>query len=205
MNDIEVLLNTRYLETKELIEKLYRDESTYLSDNPSNPTLKATLFLVIYNLIESTIYTIFQTLFDEIAVNCSNFSDLQPSLQCQYKRYDKDNNINESTLMKLTLKEYSGRVTLFSGNLDAREIRTLLKSWGVAENFHMDGEIKLFDVKRYRNQLAHGERAFKEVGRNFSTREMEIYGESTHDYLVALVEVINNYVSKKGYMVVSNI
>ena len=71
MNDLSTLLNSRYDEIKELILRLYKDEEGAMGYAPTNPTLKATLFLLYYNLMESIVYSMFEMLFDEVAVNCS--------------------------------------------------------------------------------------------------------------------------------------
>ena len=154
MNDLSTLLNSRYDEIKELILRLYKDEEGAMGYAPTNPTLKATLFLLYYNLMESIVYSMFEMLFDEVAVNFSDFNQLDPQLQIQYKRYDNNGTMAENDLLKLDLSKYSGKITLFSGNIDARAIRTLLKNWGFADDFHATGEAKLHDIRNFRNIFA---------------------------------------------------
>lgn len=122
MSDLSKLLNSRYDEIEELISRLYNDEKEAIGYAPTNPTLKAALFLLYYNLMESIIYSIFEMLFDEVVINCSNFGQLDHQLQIQYKKYDKDGTMAENDLLKLDLSKYSGKITLFSGNIDARAI-----------------------------------------------------------------------------------
>ena len=199
MNDLSTLLNSRYDEIKELILRLYKDEEGAMGYAPTNPTLKATLFLLYYNLMESIVYSMFEMLFDEVAVNCSDFNQLDPQLQIQYKKYDNNGTMAENDLLKLDLSKYSGKITLFSGNIDARAIRILLKNWGFADDFHATGEAKLHDIRNFRNILAHGERAFKEVGKGYSLNDMEKYGEATYNYLLQLVRIVNSYFIDKKY------
>jgi len=111
----------------------------------------------------------------------------------------------ENDLLKLDLSKYSGKITLFSGNIDARAIRTLLKNWGFADDFHATGEAKLHDIRNFRNILAHGERAFKEVGKGYSLNDMEKYGEATYNYLLQLVRIVNSYFSDKKYLAANRI
>ena len=94
------------------------------------------IFLLYYNLMESIIYSIFEMLFDEVVINCSNFGQLDHQLQIQYKKYDKDGTMAENDLLKLDLSKYSGKITLFSGNIDARAIRALFKDGGLEDDFH---------------------------------------------------------------------
>ena len=205
MNDLSTLLNSRYDEIKELILRLYKDEEGAMGYAPTNPTLKATLFLLYYNLMESIVYSMFEMLFDEVAVNCSDFNQLDPQLQIQYKKYDNNGTMAENDLLKLDLSKYSGKITLFSGNIDARAIRTLLKNWGFADDFHATGEAKLHDIRNFRNILAHGGRAFKEVGKGYSLNDMEKYGEATYNYLLQLVRIVNSYFSDKKYLAANRI
>ena len=200
MNDLSTLLNSRYDEIKELILRLYKDEEGAMGYAPTNPTLKATLFLLYYNLMESIVYSMFEMLFDEVAVNCSDFNQLDPQLQIQYKKYDNNGTMAENDLLKLDLSKYSGKITLFSGNIDARAIRTLLKNWGFADDFHATGEAKLHDIRNFRNILAHGERAFKDVGKSLSLSDMQKYGTVTYKYLSQIVSVANLYFEEKKYL-----
>lgn len=204
MSDLKELVDERYKEISELIDKLVADEARDMGYSPTNPTLKATLFLLLYNLIESTIYHIFETLFDTVATYCKDFSELENNLQKQYKKYDKDGEILENDLLELELSQYSGKITLFSGNLDARAIRDLLKKWGFKDDFHVEKEEKLFEIRKYRNILAHGEKAFKEVGKQFTIGDMKKFGKATHDYLLELVRIMDSYFRNKKYLKINN-
>ncbi len=205
MSDLSKLLNSRYDEIEELISRLYNDEKEAIGYAPTNPTLKAALFLLYYNLMESIIYSIFEMLFDEVVINCSNFGQLDHQLQIQYKKYDKDGTMAENDLLKLDLSKYSGKITLFSGNIDARAIRALLKDWGLEDDFHAVDEEKLHDIRNFRNVLAHGERAFKEVGKGYTLNDMKKYGEATYNYLLQLVKIVNSYFSGKMYLAANRI
>jgi len=200
MDGLNKLFQARYSEITELVDKLSEDEYGSLSTNPTITTLKATLFLLYYNLIESIVYAVFETVFDEIYTNCQDFSLLSPYIQRQYQKYNKENNIPEAELLQLSLKQYSGRVTLFSGNLDARSIRKLFHDWGIVSNFHATGEEKLLDIKSYRNALAHGERAFKEVGRNYTMRDMNEYNQVLYTYLSSLLLNVRYFFENKQYL-----
>lgn len=201
MSDLEIVLESRYGEIKELLSDLTAQESEPLCKHPTVPTLKATLFLLFYNLIESVIYTAFEMVFDAIAGNCVSFSNLTANVQKQYKRFDKNATITEAELLSLSLSKYLNNVTLFSGNLDARSIRKLMNEWDIDSDFHFRGEEKLLTIKNYRNVLAHGERSFKDVGRGYTMKEMREFGEILFDYLNALIQIIELYLKSKGYLI----
>lgn len=200
MDSLDKLFQARYSEITELVDRLSEDENSPLSTNPTITTLKATLFLLYYNLIESIVYTVFETIFDEIYTNCQDFSLLSPNIQRQYQKYNKESNVPDAELLQLSLKQYSGRVTLFSGNLDARSIRKLFHDWGIVSDFHTIGEEKLLDIKSYRNALAHGERAFKEVGRNYTMQDMKEYNQVLYTYLSGLLLNVRHFLDNKQYL-----
>lgn len=200
MNDIDEILSSRYKEICELIEELLIEEKVSIQTKPTLATRKASLFLLFYNLIESVIFTSFELLFDEICCNCSDYSLLTTEVQLQYKKYDKNNTLNPNDLITLSLQKYERQITLFSGNLDARSIRKLLSAWGINTNFHVDKEEKIRDIKEFRNTLAHGEKAFKEIGRNYTTQELCEYCTVLYSYLSTVVDCFRDYIQHRKYM-----
>ena len=79
-----------------------------------------------------------------------------------------------------------------------------MNKWGIATDFHVDGEKKLLDIKTHRNALAHGERAFNDVGRGYTMRDMEQYLESTYAYLSNLIQTFNLFIESKSYLATAN-
>ena len=55
------------------------------------------------------------------------------------------------------------------------------------------------------NNIAHGERAFKEVGKGYTLNDMKKYGEATYNYLLQLVKIVNSYFSGKMYLAANRI
>ena len=201
-NEVYDFLQNRNCEIVELIEHLEKQEEVPYSLNPSFATEKASVFLLLYNEIEGIVYLLFELLFDSISISVDSFSKLKKNLQGQYSKYNDKLKIkiSEYDLLHLDFKTYLNNVHIFSGNLDARLIRNLLQNWGIIENFHFPNEVKLKDIKDYRNCLAHGERAFKEVGRNYSVQEISYTSECIHKYLTKMVFIFSNYIEGKEYL-----
>ena len=100
----------------------------------------------------------------------------------------------------MDFRNYSKRINVFSGNLDARSIRLLLEAWGIWRDFHVDGEEKLLIIKNHRNILAHGEKSFREIGRNYTVLEIEKFSECVFQYLSALIKCFSEYIGHEQYI-----
>ncbi|MBP3366676.1 MAG: hypothetical protein J6K96_06730 [Treponema sp.] len=201
-NEIKKSLQNRNSEIVELIQHLEKQEKNTYSSNPSFATEKAAVFLLLYNEIEGIVFLLFEFLFDNISINVNCFSKLKNNLQNQYRKYNDKLKIKktEYELLHLDFETYIRDVHIFSGNLDARLIRCLLKDWGIMENFHFANEEKLKDIKDYRNSLAHGERAFKEVGRNYSIQDINCFCVCVYEYLLKLEIIFSNFIEKREYL-----
>ena len=80
----------------------------------------------------------------------------------------------------------------------------ICSNW-IYQNIHAVYEEKLHDIRNLRNVLAHGERAFKEVGKGYTLNDMKKYGEATYNYLLQLVKIVNSYFSGKMYLAANRI
>lgn len=84
-----------------------------------------------------------------------------------------------------------------SGNIDAQKIRDILKQIG--GNEISDGrELKI--IKDKRNNLAHGEFTFSEIGRDVLVSELIEYKNKTKDYLSNVLAEINDYIESQKYL-----
>lgn len=217
MNEIEEILVTRINEIRLVLELLNRIEQTNeIGTTKQTPTIKATLMLMYYNAIESTVYFSIQKIFDDIKDNCDSFYDLTEDIQkiyCAYYSSPKNpehNNIYSlckkgfDSLHNVTFEEYAKNVTIFSGNLDAKKIRDILRRFGINKNFHVKKEEKLIQIKGIRNKLAHGESSFNEIGRNYSYDDMQKFYDIVSFYLKEFTNIITTYLDRKQYLKQSN-
>ena len=84
-----------------------------------------------------------------------------------------------------------------SGNIDAQKIRDVLKQIG--GNEIRDGrELKI--IKDKRNNLAHGEFTFSEIGKDVLMSELIEYKDKTKDYLSNVLIEINDYIEDQRYL-----
>ena len=170
--------------------------------------LKSAYILILYNMLESTSTLILQKLHEVIATE--QYADLRVELKSLWvdflfkknseKNYQKllDNIINKNISFP-SLDDYSKRITLFSGNLDGKEIDKLLKKYG-AGCLTTSDRGKLLIIKNKRNKLAHGEEMFKESCRNMTIAELKILQKATFNALDSMVMQVDKYVDERKYL-----
>src|SRR5262249_55237107 len=139
-------------------------------------TLKANGFLLLYNLMESTLKNAIEAIFDEFGSlgvsyeQCSQ--DVRRIVLANLKKHSVDSiepdiaNISIDVVAKTFRKE-----ELFSGNVDARKIRDVASEYGFQHPQRKSDE--LLTVKTNRNDLAHGNKSFADVGRDFDMQRLE--------------------------------
>ena len=86
--------------------------------------------------------------------------------------------------------------SLYSGNLDSREIISVLKKYGI--DFEEKAS-ELKTIKDDRNKLAHGELTFEEVGRNLSLPQLRHMKEKTFRYMESVIDIMNAFIENEGY------
>lgn len=125
------------------------------------PILRSSLYIALYNCIESTIYSLLEEIHDKIS--SMNRDQLNSKLQ---KKLDKLNAISSKELSFTQipqLKKYLKYNKLFSGNLDHRKIEQIFKSYDIIlDDFPLKARSSIKTIKDKRNILAHGSSTFHE-------------------------------------------
>ena len=86
----------------------------------------------------------------------------------------------------------------FSGNIDAQKIREIAKRIGYKAP--KDGR-ELVTIKEKRNQLAHGEKTFCEIGRNFTVGELVRLKDAMTSYISEVLDNVQDYIDTKAYRI----
>lgn len=198
---------------------------SYLVQYDTNPninitvstTQKSSFILIMYNLIESTVTKLLSKIHENVLNGQFCYYDLNEDLRKMIfvyfnKIFDKQNinkyhlhlesfysMINQGTKLSISYKEMIKMYPLFSGNLDAREIRAVLKNkYGFKIENELEEEI-LKKIREGRNTLAHGESSFEEYGRNLSISDIEKIKEKTFAFLEQLIQTVHEYFRKQLY------
>ena len=176
---------------------------------------KASSIILLYNLIESIITKCLMTIHEFIRNDSLLFNEMTPQLKkmvlLYYNHvYSKGNNASEAidsimTGVELILNnqcfnipylEMIKHYSLYSGNLDSREVRLVLSKYGIQFEERYPA---LKCIKEYRNKLAHGESSFEECGRELTYQQLDHYRLQTFEFIEKMIEEIENYLNNKKY------
>ena len=175
-------------------------------------TLISNAFLILYNLIESTVRNSIIEIYTKIKEDEVNYEELSENLKKIWIKQNTDNlkagNYKLETLrdhvFDLAKKILDKEIIIllkenidFSGNLDAQKIREIATDIGF--NISPNGR-NLVEIKNKRNRLAHGEQTFYEVGKDFSVNQLCAFKEETFKYLSDVIENIGLFIFDKKYM-----
>lgn len=165
-------------------------------------TAKANGFLLLYNLMESTIGNAIEAIFDELRRGGVRFDDCRIEVQRVILNNLRKHNVDRihpklSDISLHIVTETFRKKQLFSGNVDARKVRNTADEFGFAAppNGH-----RLVEVKVARNDLAHGDKSFAEVGRDSTTVDLRQIESHVVDYLSEMLTSIETYLDAKAYL-----
>lgn len=193
------------------LRKAHGDEAAFSIQEHEEllKTLKAACYLLLYNLVESTMRNAVEAIFDELKAKGISFDDCRAELQQEVLKNFKKRNMDKLlpkllSLARDVIYETFERSENFAGNLDARAIRDTAKRFGfAAPTGH--GFTMLQTVKDLRNDLAHGVKSFAEVGRNASQSDLEKARSQTVEILSQTLDNIRAYLQNQHYLVVATV
>lgn len=175
-------------------------------------TLRANGYLLIYNLVESTMTNAIDGIHRCYKIKECEFSALSDSLKKivleSFKRAIGNGSpkilADDHPIQRaITFLGYD-KESIFSGNLDAREIKNTARRYGFKiseknKNKSRDG-FALKGVKDTRNDLAHGKKSFEECGHATSADTLKMTGQEAIAYLDDALTGIEEYVRDGQYM-----
>lgn len=218
MNNTRLEYNKRlhevelYFETLELLDQgncsiksidLLGTETIKEIDAELSTILKANGFLLLYNLVESTIRKSIDAVINSVHISSVTFRNLSDELRSLWIRQEGRNITNEkimliaNTILEDRFLTFKRDCIKISGNIDAQEIRRILKQ--VGGNDVEDGRC-LKAIKDKRNNLAHGNFSFSEIGRDCTVKELLEYKDDTKDYLSKVLDEIQIYIDSHKFL-----
>jgi len=171
-------------------------------------TLKASGFLLLYNLVEATMRNIIEAIFDKLISEGISYDEIRPELKKvvlkNLKKRKVENVFSSITAISVDIITAGfDKKDLFSGNLDGRKIRETAAEYGFS---HLTDHVKtgngsdLLTVKANRNDLAHGIKSFAEIGRDKTADELLEIKNKVIRYLKQIVKNIETYLDNKEYL-----
>ncbi|AVH67437.1 MAE_28990/MAE_18760 family HEPN-like nuclease [Nostoc sp. 'Peltigera membranacea cyanobiont' N6] len=171
-------------------------------------TLKASGFLLLYNLVEATMRNAIETIFGELSSKGVSYDQIRPELKKivlqNLKKRNPDKIFSSITAISIDIITAGfDKENLFSGNIDGKLIRTTADEYGFS---HTTDYAKtahgsdLITIKTNRNLLAHGFKSFAEVGRDKTADELLKIKSKVIRYLRQILQNIENYLVNEDYL-----
>ena len=215
--------NTRVHEINEyflFLEGLIREKTklVILTDNNKQKiksidselakTLKANGIILIYNLVESSMTNAVEAIYDELKSEQISFNSIRVEIKKvilqNFKNRSPDDVHKKITDISLDIIMAGfNKKELFSGNIDRDEIVKTAKKYGFSYdtdyNKTKHGE-NLYNIMRNRNDLAHGNKSFSEVGKDLSIEDLLKIKDEVIEYIGQILINIESYLNAKEYL-----
>ena len=171
-------------------------------------TLKASGFLLLYNLVESTMRNVIEAIFDKLKSDRISYDQIRPELKKivlkNLKNRDTDKIFSSITAISMDIINAGfNKEDLFSGNIDGKKIRDTANKYGFSHSTDHaktgDGT-DLLTIKINRNNLAHGVKSFTEVGREKTAGELLVIKNKVIRYLRQILQNIETYLDNAEYL-----
>jgi hypothetical protein len=185
-------------------------------------TLKANLVLLLYSAMEATLIQLLDEMHDAIKTNCTSVDALNAQLLrvvLRTVRKDQGEKVLASasplhkSLFEFWINDWKDRtsgkdkrVDGISGSVDSQVFYQQLKKFGVVAKTANDRPPShlthpaLQKVKNKRNELAHGEKSFTDLGRDLAVEDLESYSSAVFDNLKKIADEVDTYLRDRRYL-----
>ncbi|WP_251948901.1 MAE_28990/MAE_18760 family HEPN-like nuclease [Levilactobacillus brevis] len=178
--------------------------------------LKSNAFMMMYNMIESTVKEMIYALYDEINTSKLTYTQVAKSIQEIWSKYqfanlddgnarsdkykDKANKMITSIIDSKTMR-LDGRKFKLSGNADFTSVIAIMQNHGITISTKKIGKYnrELSNVKAKRNSLAHGSSSFIESARDTSTTDLVNMNDHVEEFLNQLQKDISKYIRYRWF------
>ncbi|MDQ7083767.1 MAG: MAE_28990/MAE_18760 family HEPN-like nuclease [Sulfurovum sp.] len=219
------------LEFEEKVEEIneyfsFIKRTTHLRLNSSDETiqvsetvhqiLKSNLFLLLYNLVESS----FKNALENICISITNDDELKyqkviPKIKeiwinKEYKKFGEKcilpRDTEKSTFLINKIDTIAQEIiklnftNTLSGNVTPPIIKESINEYGL-ETHDVRNPSSLFIIKNKRNNLAHGNETFSQCGRAYSIVTLEEIKNESINYMRFILEHIKDFIDEKKYKI----
>ena len=218
----------KYFELVERIEELGAFSTNsitfpsgeYIVDSDLQKILKSHCYLLLYNLVESSIRNGITAIHDVILIDQLTYKHLSPKIKKMLCLNDLSKNFTDSYIKKDTVADNLHKllksvlddeiVSLntsnipISGNLDATTINELIHMYGFVGNLEVPSrEIDpiLNRLVKIRCDLAHGNVSFCDASNQISWSKLVDDKDKLVIYLTHMLNNIDNYIESKKYRI----
>ena len=177
---------------------------------------KASAYLMLYNVVESSIRSAFTHLHTVMEQDGCTLSESSEAVQHLWVRlrhsrltretaapsnyYEVAREMVVSALANEVVRLNRERLPI-SGNLDAEAVRQLCHDHGVPVTTpkRARGGVALDTVKEQRNALAHGNRSFSESGRDVTVSDLRRVALEVKAFLHGVLRNVDKYIGRRSY------
>ena len=215
------LVALRFIENVDVPQLVSRGlDKRFELDLPTQHVLKASVYLHLYNLVESTVTACLRCLAEEVQQCGMPYRELTDELRSVWLRGQAkiDQEMNPENRLKalisiceeLTASNVVELQPKIPGNLDDREIEKLIKRYGL--RFVLRTDVKnavkrpivndngpLVVIRHRRNELAHGLVSFAECGRDTLVRDLRKWRVLVVRYLRGLIRCFEGYLNAREF------
>jgi len=211
-----------FITTTTALEREFDRTKTVKVSQTVQNVLKANLFLLLYNLIESS----FKNALEKICIDITNdnltYQEVIPEikrlwLEKRYKNFENmkipkntkkseyivniiDNITEDIIEIKFYTDEKKRKNDDISGNIDARAIEEINKKYGAKLIDKPNIQTQpLLTIKSQRNNLAHGDESFNKCGEDYSISELEYIKNESLNYIKWILTHIKEFLEDKKY------
>jgi hypothetical protein len=200
----------------------------YTVDSDLQKILKSNCYLLLYNLIESSIRNGITAIHDAISLDRLTYRDLNPKIQILWLLNDRSKSFIDSNIKKETIAVNLQKMIVsvtdnenveldpnnipISGNLNANAIKKLIEMYDIPVNSEIPHDT-LNSIVKIRCDLAHGNVSFSDASneiiwknsvsttdfRHRVSRYLLDDKEKVVIYLTHMLQDIDSYIDSKGY------
>ncbi|MGD7069398.1 MAE_28990/MAE_18760 family HEPN-like nuclease [Acetobacter sp. AAB5] len=163
---------------------------------------RACAFLMLYNIIEASARECLLSIYDKIKTNNVLFDHLVEGIKIKslddFKNHCGKEKFSAFQNISLDIIDAGFDVKkTFNGNVDARKIKQIAEKYGFESNTdyretHHGKE--LLTIKIQRQNLAHGEKSFSDVGRDYTALQIREIAEFSLSYMAEILKNVDLYV-----------
>jgi hypothetical protein len=178
--------------------------------------MKATAFLMLYNIIESTIIAAVSELYKVIQHENRSLDAVSAHLQelwidqrfwiAPHEATPATYRNRASQMLRQTMDgaalAFDPKRLPISGNVDGEAVRDICRKHGckLLVPPQSRGGAELGTVKDQRNALAHGQRTFVECGQNYTASDIDRISRECFNFLGGFVRSLERFIRKRQYL-----
>lgn len=166
---------------------------------------KAQSFILLYNLVESTVCDCLNAIYDAIQDDNLKYSNVSDEIKTMWLNHLKRNGqpittYDEDTLLNMSIT-FESLVVNISGSLDFRKIQQVFSKHGCLLNDSKRDIIaqSFLVVKNKRNLLAHGNLSFSDCGAKCLMSDLQLFKQNIVEYMQDVVDKTHDYIARKAY------